>query len=202
MAGTRSLAVGMTVAAVLTLPACSGDAETQDATTPTTMDPSVSEVTTTTTAPVDNTQTTTAEPDLSAEEQDRADIEETLQLYTAALDAAFNGEASVETIYPFSRETARDQWVTEVMAAEAQGHTSTGMTDLRVVEVSIGGAVAEAVACADVSAVEAVDENGESLISEDRLDRTLQDFVLERDDSAELGWYVVDDTNRNEPCDG
>lgn len=202
MAGTRSLAVGMTVAAVLTLPACSGDDETQDATTPTTKDPTVSEVTTTTTAPVDDTQTTTAEPGLSAEEQDRADIEETLQLYTGALDAAFNGEASVEAIYPFSRDTARDQWVTEVMAGEAQGHTSTGMTDLRVVEVSIDGAVAEAVACADVSAVDAVDKNGESLISEDRLDRTLQDFVLERDDSAELGWYVVDDTNRNEPCDG
>src|SRR5690606_23088318 len=117
-------------------------------------------------------------------------------------DGAFNGDASVEGIYPFARDTAREQWVTEVMAAQAQGVTSTGLTELEVLEVTVDGDTAEAVACADVSAVEAVDEDGDSVIDEDRVDRTLQDFVLERDDSAEVGWYVVEDTSRNEPCDG
>ena len=139
---------------------------------------------------------------VDAEEQDEADIEETLQLYTRALDDAFNGDASAEGIYPFARGTAREQWVTEVMAAQAQGVTSTGLTELEVLEVTVDGETAEAVACADVSAVEAVDEDGDSVIAEDRVDRTLQDFVLERDDSAEVGWYVVEDTSRNEPCDG
>lgn len=62
--------------------------------------------------------------------------------------------------------------------------------------------MAEAVACRDVTDVEGVDENGDSIIAEGRLDRSLQDFVLERDDSAEVGWYVVSDVSRNEPCDG
>jgi hypothetical protein len=164
--------------------------------------PSISEPAATTEVPADNAETTTASPELSVEEQEQADIEETLQLYTRALDDAFNGDASVEGIYPFARGTAREQWVTEVMASEAQGITSSGLTDLEVLEVSVEGDTAEALACADVSDVEAVDEGGESIIAEDRLDRTLQDFVLERDDSAELGWYVVEDTSRNEPCDG
>ena len=74
--------------------------------------------------------------------------------------------------------------------------------DVEALEVTVGGETAEAVACLDVSAVQAVDEDGNSVITEDRLDRTLQDYVLERDDSAQLGWFVVEDTNRNEPCDG
>ncbi|MFK5584340.1 hypothetical protein [Serinicoccus sp. LYQ131] len=192
----------MTVVAVLTLPACSGDAETQDATTPTTMDPAVSEVTTTATAPVDDTQTTTAKPDLSAEEQDQADIEETLQAFNAALASAANGDESIEAIYPFSRDMAREQWVTQVLAYEAQGISFSGLPSMEVLEVSVEGNTSEAVVCADVSAVEAVDENGESVVSENRLNRSLQNFILERDDSAELGWFVVEDLNRNEPCDG
>ena len=47
----------------------------------------------TTEAPATDAATTTAEPEPSAEEQDEADIEETLQLYTRALDDAFNGDA-------------------------------------------------------------------------------------------------------------
>ncbi|MDQ3359961.1 MAG: hypothetical protein M3520_14305, partial [Actinomycetota bacterium] len=157
----------------------------------------------TTEAPADDdTETTTAPPLMSAEEQDEAHVEETLQLYTRALNDAFNGDASVEGIYPFSRDTAREKWVTEVMAAEAQGITFSGLMELDVIEVSVDGDTAEAVACLDVSAVEAVDENGDSIIAEDRLDETLQDYVMERDDSAELGWYIVEDTNRNEPCEG
>ncbi|MGD8200929.1 hypothetical protein ACQE98_09720 [Ornithinimicrobium sp. W1679] len=141
-------------------------------------------------------------PTLSAQEQDEADIEDTLQAYNTALGHAVVGEGSVEGIYPYSRDTAREQWVTQVMANEAQGITFSGSSTLNVLEVSIDGDTAEAVACADVSGVEAVDSNGDSYITEDRLDQTLNDFVLERDDSAELGWYVVEDTNRNEPCEG
>lgn len=202
MAGTRSLAVGMTVAAVLTLSACSGDDETQEATTPTTMDPTVSEVAATTSPPGDDTQTTAAVPELSADEQDQADIEETLQAFNAALASAANGDESIEAIYPFSRDMAREQWVTQVLAYEAQGISFSGLPRMDVLEVSIDENTSEAVVCADVSAVEAVDENGESIISENRLNRSIQDFVLERDDSAELGWFVVEDLNRNEPCDG
>ena len=198
------LGVTLVLAAVLVLNGCSDELpeETNPVPAATTETPSPSESDPTTEAPVDDAETTSAPPELSAEEQDEADIEETLQLYTRALDDAFNGDASAEGIYPFARGTAREQWVTEVMAAQAQGVTSTGLTELEVLEVTVDGETAEAVACADVSAIEAVDEDGDSVIAEDRVDRTLQDFVLERDDSAEVGWYVVEDTSRNEPCDG
>ncbi|MGB3860077.1 MAG: hypothetical protein WA912_12575 [Ornithinimicrobium sp.] len=198
LTSTRAIAVGLAVVGTLALTGCTTDPGGETA-TPTSEPRATTGPAPTTEAPADKT---TAPPELSAEEQDRADIAETLQLYTRVLDEAFNGDASVEAFYPFARDTAREQWVTEVMAAEAQGITSTGVTDLEVLEVSVNGDSAEAVACADVSAVEAVDENGDSIIAEDRLERTIQDYVLERDDSAELGWYVVDDTNRNEPCEG
>lgn len=196
------MALTLVVAGTLVLAGCSNDHGDQTPTPVPTNDP----VATTQTAPTteapadDDTETTTAPPEPSAEEQDQADIGETLQLYIRALDDALNGDASVEGIYPFSRDTAREQWVTQVMASEAQGITSSGFTELEVLEVTVDGDTAEAVACADVSDVEVLNENGDSVITEDRLDRSLQDFVLERDDSAEVGWYVVNDTNRNEPC--
>lgn len=203
MSSTRVRLASLVAAGMLTLTGCSdgpGDSSTTPA--PSTAAPTTAEPVATTEAPVDDAETASAPPELSAEEQDEADIEETLQLYTVALSDAFNGDASIEGIYPFSRDAAREKWVTEVMAAKAQELNFSGTMDVEALEVTVGGETAEAVACLDVSAVQAVDADGNSVITEDRLDRTLQDYVLERDDSAQLGWYVVEDTNRNEPCDG
>ncbi|USQ77779.1 hypothetical protein [Ornithinimicrobium cryptoxanthini] len=201
---SRTTGAYLTFATCLALVACSDAVDeaptpsTTDTSTASTSDPAV----TTSTPSADGSVTTTAPPDQSAEEHDQADIKETLELYTGAMTAAFNGEASIEEIYPYTKGTAREQWTTEVMAAEAQGYTFSGETQLEVLEVSVDGDSATVLACADVSTVEAIDENGDSIIAEDRLDRTLNDFVLVRDDSAAVGWYVVEDTNRSEPCDG
>jgi hypothetical protein len=201
--GTRATAVSLVAAVTLVLAGCSNDPGDEIATQTPTSDPvATTAPTPTTDAPTDASETTTAAPELSADEQDRADVEATLQAFNAVLARATTGEESIEGIYPFSRDTAREQWVTQVMAYQAQEITISGLTELEVLEVSVDGDSAEAVACADVSAVEAVDGEGESIIAEGRLDRSLQDFVLERDDSAEFGWYIVEDTNRNEPCDG
>ncbi|WP_299520131.1 hypothetical protein [uncultured Serinicoccus sp.] len=203
MSNTLVRLASLVAAGMLTLTGCSdapGDGSTTPAPTPAA--PTTSEPDPTTGAPADDVQTTTAPPELLAEEQDQADVEETLLAYSDALDRARIGEDSIEGIYPFSRDTAREQWVTQLMAYEAQGITLTGMSKLQVLEISVDGGTAEATACVDVSQVNAVDAKGDSVISEERLDRTLKDFLLERDDSAEVGWYVVEDTNRNEPCDG
>ncbi|WP_132974521.1 hypothetical protein [Ornithinimicrobium sufpigmenti] len=207
MTRTRSTTVSLTVATMLVLAGCSDNPEGQTGTPAPTIDPvTTAEPAPTepaaTTQPPDDHQITTAPPELSAEEQDQADIEETLVRYTRALDDAFNGDASVEGIYPFSRDTAREQWVTQVMYSETQGFTSTGLTELEIVEVTIDGDTAAATACADVSAVDVFDEDGQSINTEARLDQTLNDFILERDDSAQVGWYIVEDTNRDEPCEG
>lgn len=202
MTRSQALPISSALACALVLGNCSdqsGDETTTPAQTNVTR---TSEPVVTSETSDDVEQTTTASPELSAEEQDEADIDETLRLYTDALSAAFNGDASVEGIYPFSRDTARDKWVTEVMAAEAQGFAFSGLMRVDIIEVNISGDTAEAVGCLDVSGIEAVDENGKSILAEERLDRTVQDYVLERDDSAQAGWYVVEDTNRNEPCDG
>lgn len=204
MFSTRSMAVSLVVAGTLALAGCSNDPVDEPPTQAPTSEPVTStEPAPTTVAPADDdTATTTAPPELSAQERDQADIEETLQAFNASLARAITGEESIEGIYPFSRDTAREQWVTQVMASEAQGITFSGQTHLEVLEVSVDGDTAEAVACRDVTDVRGVDENGNSILAEGRLDRSLQEFVLERDDSAEIGWYVVEDTNRNEPCDG
>jgi hypothetical protein len=190
---------GLIVAGAVVLAGCGDDSTNGgEATSSPTQAP---EPSTSTAAPsTEDEETTTSEPTLSPGEQDKADIEETLHRFTKALNRAYTGEASIEGIYPYSRDNARDQWITEVMAAEAQGMTLTGEAQLEVLEVSVNGDTAEALACFDASDVEVVDKEGNS-ITEGRLDRTLTDYVLERDDSAELGWYVVEDSNRNEPCE-
>ena len=203
MSSTRVSLASLIAAGMLSLTGCADDPDDGNTTpAPTTAAPSTSEPAATTEAPADDAETTTAQPELSAEEQDQADIEETLVLYTRALDDAFNGDESVEAIYPFSRDAAREKWVTQVMASEAKGTTSTGLTELEVVEVSLSDDAAVVTACVDVSDVEVMDKSGNSIVPETRLDRTLKDFALERDDSAQVGWYVVEDTNLNKPCDG
>jgi hypothetical protein len=200
---TRAWAAGLLLIAPAFAVACSSDTDdrtTAPATT-TTEAPATSSPVPTTDDPADDAETTAAQPELSAAEQDEADIEETLQRYTQALNEAIIGEESIEGIYPFARDTAREQWVTQVMAYQAQGVTFSGLSELEVLDISADGDGAEATACVDVTDVKAVDENGDSFIAEGRLDQTLKVFVLERDDSAELGWYVVEDTNRDEPCD-
>lgn len=203
MSSTRVRLGSLIAAGVLSLSGCAEGPDDED-TTPasTTAATSTSEPATTTEAPADDVETTTAEPELTEAEQDEADIQETLQGYSAALDQAITGQESIEAIYPYSRDTAREQWVTQVMAYEAQGITSSGTTDLEVLEISVDGDTADAQACVDLSDLEAVDANGDSFVAEGRPDEVLNHFVLERDDSAKVGWYVVEDVNRNEPCDG
>lgn len=203
MTRSRALPISTALACALILSNCSDQPGDETGTAaPPSVTPTASEPVVTTEAPDDTEQTTSTKPELSAEEQDEADIEETVQTYSDALDEAMIGEASIEGIYPFSRDAAREKWVTQVMAYEAQGITFSGESELEVLEISVDGDVAETTACADVSDVDAVDANGDSFITEDRLDRTVMEFVLERDNSAEFGWYIVEDTNRNEPCDG
>lgn len=200
---TRTPALPLTIAMACAL--CLGSCSPQDDPAPSPSAPTSTIPATSgpaTTVPSDVVETTTAEPELSPEEQDEADIEETLVLYTRALDDAFNGDESVEAIYPFSRDAAREKWVTQVMADQARGLTSTGLTDLEVLEVNVADDSAEVTACADVTDVDVMDENGDSIVPDTRLDRTLMNLVLERDDAAQVGWYVVEDKNLNEPCDG
>ena len=202
----RSMWVAAALAVMGTLPliGCQSDPDDGTATpVPTTQVAPMTQPAPTTDAPsTEDAVTTTSPPELSPEEQDQADIEMTLQSYNAALGRAVVGEESIEGIYPFSRDAAREQWITQVMSYEAQGITFSGVSQLHVLQVSVDGDTAEAVACADVSEVEAVDADGDSFITEDRLEQTLNDFGLERDDSAEFGWYVVEDINRDEPCEG
>lgn len=203
MSSSRVRLASVVAAGMLSLTGC-GDGADDGNTTPTTTtaSPSTSEPAATTEAPTDDAETTTEPLERSAEEQDQADIEETLLAFDEALVEALTGQESIEGIYPYSRDTARDQWVTQVMAYDAQGVTFSGVTDMEVLAISIEGGSAEAVGCRDVSALEAVNSDGESVITDGRLDQSLQDFLLERDASAELGWYVVSDVSRNQPCDG
>ena len=101
MSSTRVRLGSLIAAGVLSLSGCAEGPDDED-TTPasTTAATSTSEPATTTEAPADDVETTTAEPELTEAEQDEADIQETLQGYSAALDQAITGQESIEAIYP------------------------------------------------------------------------------------------------------
>jgi len=199
---TRVQIAGLVLAAGIGLAACTGDTGEPTPTSEPTSSTIESAPVTQPPPADDDEQTSIAEPELSGEAQDKADVEATLRSYMNALGQARTGESPIEDIYPYSRDTAREQWVTQLMAYEAQGITIEGAVELQVVEITVDGDSATVVACADVSDTDAFDESGESIVPEDRPEQTLNDFVLERDSSAEIGWYVIEDANRDEPCDG
>lgn len=146
--------------------------------------------------------TTSAPPTLSAAEQDQADVEATVLAYMAALNGVFQG-ADIEEIYPWSRGVAREQWVTQTLAYREQGLVLAGETPVEVREVEVNGDHADVLACVDYSGTTVTDADGQDITPERASGgELLADFVLEREDSAEHGWVVVDDVSRSEPCDG
>ncbi|WP_114907676.1 hypothetical protein [Ornithinimicrobium murale] len=156
----------------------------------------------TTTPPVDDVTETSAPPTLSAEEQDEADATAALEHYHRVLDAVAQDEADIEAINAVAIGTAREQWITQFMFYREQGWTQRGGVDLEVLEVTHREDQIELTVCSDVSGVDVVDESGESIVTSDRPSESLVDFLLERDENAEHGWVLVEDVNRDEPCDG
>lgn len=195
---TRRGCYGVMLAAVVAIAACT---DGEDEPTPTIPTPSESTASLTSTVTTDAAPSTTTRTPSPAE-QDEAEAIATLKSFNAALDAASRGEESIEVIYPWAVGTAREQWATQYLVYREQGWTITGDTTVEVTDIDVEGDQASIVACADVSQVEVVDENGESVLADDRLPQTLNDYVLERSQSAEFGWLVVEDVNRDEPCEG
>lgn len=195
----------LTVALVLT--ACSSEDDAAPTLPPTTHDVTRTtqddDPTETTTAPADDTTaTTTAPPTLSPQEQDEADATAALVEYHRVLDAVAQGEAEIEALNPVAIGTAREQWITQFMLYREQGWTQEGEVVLEVLEVThVDEDQVDISTCSDVSGVDVLDEDGESIVTVDRPDESLVDFVLERDEDAEHGWVVVEDVNRDEPCD-
>ncbi len=202
MSSTRVRLASLIAAGVLSLTGCADGPDDEDTTpAPTTATPSTSKPAATTEAPADAAETTTARPELSAEEQDEADIEETLLAYVDALNEAYAGK-DIEGIYPWSRDAAREQWVTQLMSYEAQGLTFEGGRELAVLEVDVDDDQATVLGCVDYSDTAVFDDDGNEITPErEEGDLILNDFVLEREGSTEYGWVVVQDSSRSEACE-
>lgn len=186
-------------AAIVLLAACDGSGA--EPTVPTTSE--TTEVATSSAPPTGTEAAVTSKaPILSPAEQDRTDVEATVVGYMAALDEAYEG-ADIEVIYPWSRDVARDTWITQLMAYDEQGLTIDTDRGVEVLEVEVNGDQADATACLDYSDVTVTDAEGQD-ITPDREsgDLILNDYVLERYEDGEHGWIVVDDISRSEPCDG
>ena len=198
---TRTRRLSAAAAAALLLAGCTITGGTEDPTT--TEAAPTTEVATTTVPPATTEAAATSEPPvLSPAEQDQADIEATVVAYLAALDAAYGG-AEVEGIYPWSRDTARDKWTTQVMAYREQGLTIEGERQIvDGLDIEVNEDQADVIACLDYSDIVVTDGEGEDATpARDEGQELLSDLVLERAESAEHGWVVVNDTHRNEPCD-
>ncbi|OLT43947.1 hypothetical protein BJF86_13390 [Serinicoccus sp. CNJ-927] len=184
-------------ATVLLLAACDGD-EGELSGSPTSPAP----VTSSAPPSTSETAATSETPTLSPAQQDRSDVEATVLAYAEALSQAYAG-GDIEGIYPWSRDVARDQWTTQIMAEREQGLTISGLTDVEVREVAVDGDQADVLACVDYSEITVSDAEGQDITPDRETgDLILNDYVLERYDDGEHGWIVVDDTSRSEPCDG
>ena len=183
----------------LILAACTGDdAEPADSVVSPTTKPA------TTSAPPSMTDAavTSAPTTLSPAEQAEVDIEATLISYRAALDDAYEG-GDIQGIYPWSRDAARDQWTTQLMAYDEQGLTFDGGVPVEVRDVEVNGDQADVTACLDYSDTTVTDADGQDITPDREAgDLIINDYVLERYDDGEHGWIVVDDISRSEPCDG
>lgn len=96
--------------------------------------------------------------------------------------------------------------------AGAQVTGDTAIASLIVESVQLPADAAEypevrLLACLDVSEVQAVDANGTSLVSPDRLDRIASRVLLQKfapgdfaQDPDRSGWFVVEVEQRGEPC--
>lgn len=133
---------------------------------------------------------------------DVAAAEQVVVDYRAALDAAgTDGDVALSTLADYSRGTEYTSTVTDLKNWRTQGYVQTGA--VQVVDLSgetIDGGKRSTVqvsACFDVSAVDLVDADGTSLVSDDRLDRGIWDFVVEKYDD---GWYVTGSEVMGETC--
>lgn len=196
---TRRGCYGVMLAAVLATAACTGGKDEPEPTIPT---PSESTALPTATETTDASPSTTAPASLSPEEQDEADATAALEAYLQVLNGIGKREEPIKALNEVAIGTAREQWITQHLYYREQGWTQVGDPVDSVAALDVGGDDAQITVCSDVSEVDVVDEAGESVITDDRLDQTLNAYVLERSEPAEHGWVVVDDTNLERPCDG
>lgn len=196
--GRNATVTAAMLAAALVLSACNGangeDDPTPDPTPATTAPPTG---TTPTTEPPDDT---TEDPTLSPEEQDEADATAALEDYLAVLDALRRGEGEIEDLNDVAVGTARDQWLTEMTAYRERGWTAVGGPTRDILSVAVENDEAVAEVCTDVSDVDVVNEEGESVVAPGRPGVTVNEYVLERNEETEQGWIVSDDTNQGESC--
>lgn len=199
-----SLTAGVLMAAAV-LSACTDGGDTEPGTATIT---ETSAAATTESARDDDVVTTTEDspttepPQLSAEEQDEADVEATVLGFVSALDAAYV-DGDIEGIYPWSRDAARDTWTTQLMAYKEQGLTFEADRGVELLSIEVQGDQADVTTCLDYTETKVTDAEGKDITPERASgDLILNDYVLEREPSAEYGWIVVDDISKSEPCDG
>jgi hypothetical protein len=131
---------------------------------------------------------------------DELAIQKTVEGYFEALDEAYGG-GEIEGIYPWSRDIAREKWVTQLLSYREQELIFGGARAVEMIgSPAIDGTAADASACLDYSQATVTNAAGEDVTPDRPSDRLVHDIVLEREDQTEYGWIVVDDVSKSEPC--
>ncbi|MGO0577131.1 hypothetical protein [Ornithinimicrobium panacihumi] len=132
--------------------------------------------------------------------EDDLAIQKTVEGYFEALDEAYSG-ADVEIIYPWSRDVAREKWVTQLISYREQELTFGGTRAVEMISPpAIEGDGADVRACLDYSQATVTNAAGEDVTPERTSNRLVHSVVLEREEETEYGWIVVDDVSKSEPC--
>lgn len=135
----------------------------------------------------------TEEPLLASEEEALAAAEEVYSKYLAAADAIFNsGNADVERLRPFVTEALLADRQADFEESSTEGLRGTGSTGYQLDSVQMydptrnESGILIAYVCRDVSGVDVLDRNGNSIVAEDRLDVIPMEVTWSLSDSGNL----------------
>lgn len=134
-----------------------------------------------------------------------AQIEASVLLLHQVLDEVVQGsadEASLDFVM-VPDGPGRDFWAQTIADYNERGLTQTGDRQVEVLNITESGDGVKIVdLCLDVSDIDIVDENGDSVVQEGRPDRLLHHHVMQRSRGADgsTGWLVFDYIPTEDPC--
>lgn len=189
----RMFAIVAVLACALAFAACNAE-DAPPSQGPTTSGPSSSG-----TAPTSATATPTATKTLTPEEQDLRAAEEAITEYWRVIDeAASDPTQSLNVLATVARSQALAQWQTTLGGYRSKSWIQQGSSTVEDAKATTeDGEGFTVTACRDVSAVDVIDDSGNSVVRSDRPDRQQFTYSVLK---APEGFFVTEDQLKGSPC--
>ena len=136
---------------------------------------------------------------LTPEEQDLRSAEEAITEYWRVIDeAASNPTSSLNVLATVARSQALAQWQTTLGGYRSKSWVQQGSSTVENAKATTeDGEGFTVTACRDVSAVDVIDDSGNSVVRSDRPDRQQFTYAVLK---APEGFFVTEDLLKGSPC--